>query len=391
MTDPKRQRRSQAYEPVGELVSIFLRGSTWWANWQQNDSQHRKTLKTKSLKEARLRAVRLEAELLSGVHQQKIKAAGLEEVITEYDRHLETERRRPKTLTKYRGIFKHLRRIAEDQGVRSVDRITISFLDKYRHARVVAGVCISTVCNECVVIRQLVNFARSRDLLSGDPLRGLKIKEPKPAPQPCFSREEVARILEASQEPQRSIFTVLADTGARIGEIEWLTWDDVDFRRNVLHIRPKDDWIPKTGDQRAIPMTDRVARLLKSRPRQHRWVFTAGASKKYPQGGHRISERRLLCSLKRLLKRLGLAGHLHTFRHAFISHALSTGVPEAVVRSIVGHVDASIIRLYTHIADKRLQEAVKNLDGQPDGPVAEHEVDDAGQGSSMPADSKDKE
>ena len=33
-------------------------------------------------------------------------------------------------------------------------------------------------------------------------------------------------------------------------ELRHLTWEDVDFGRNVLHVRPKDGWQPKTGDKR---------------------------------------------------------------------------------------------------------------------------------------------
>lgn len=370
MTDKTPSRNSQPYEQIGELVAIFKRGKTWWANWQHAGRQHRKSLKTKSMKEARLRAVRLEADILTGEHQKKVKAASIADVITTYLQHLRTERRKPKTLMKYGGIFCRLSQIAEESGARTIDQITITFIDKYRHARVTAEVSAKTIYNETIVIRQLVNFAKTRGLMSSDPLAGLKLSEPKPTPQPCFAREEVEQILQSSVEPQRSIYVVLADTGARIGEIKWLTWDDVDFRRNVLHIRSKDDWTPKTGDQRAIPMTDRVRRLLSSRRRAHRWVFTAAPSRTYPNGDHQISERRLLRSLKRLLKKLNIKGHLHTFRHAFISHALSTGVPESVVRSIVGHVDERIIRHYTHIADQRLQDAVRNLDRLSDGPSA---------------------
>jgi integrase/recombinase XerD len=113
----------------------------------------------------------------------------------------------------------------------------------------------------------------------------------------------------------------------RAGELKHLTWDDVDFERGVLHIRPKDDWQPKTGDIRAVPISPALRELLGQLPRRTRWVVTARASRRYPDGDHQISERRLLDYLKRVLKRLGLKGHLHTFRHAFISHALTSGVP----------------------------------------------------------------
>ncbi len=47
-----------------------------------------------------------------------------------------------------------------------------------------------------------------------------------------------------------------------------------------------------------------------------------------------------------------LVGRLHTFRHSFIRHVLTKGTPDAIVRSCVGHVDAAIIRDYTHVANQ---------------------------------------
>ena len=87
---------------------------------------------------------------------------------------------------------------------------------------------------------------------------------------------------------------------------------------------------------------------------------------------------------------LGLEGHLHTFRHTFISELISKGVPEAVVRNIVGHVDDRVIRLYTHIADQRAQDAIKTLNSSPDGPVAPNDpaVDQPTEGDGSDDDAK---
>ncbi len=153
----------------------------------------------------------------------------------------------------------------------------------------------------------------------------------------------------------------------RFGELAHLTWDDVDFTRNVLHIRAKGDWKPKTGDRRAVPMSPRVSALLRSSPRRGRWVVTAPPSPLYPRGDHQVSGRRLLRVLKRVLRQLGLPGHLHTFRHAFISTALTCGVAEALVREWVGHVDPDVLKLYTHIASEASQAAMKRFVGEAQG------------------------
>jgi integrase len=69
----------------------------------------------------------------------------------------------------------------------------------------------------------------------------------------------------------------------------------------------------------------------------------------------------LLKMAKRLLKRLNMPGHLHAFRHSFISNGLTKGIPEALVRSWVGHVDPDVMKLYTHIADEASQAAMQRL------------------------------
>ncbi len=158
------------------------------------------------------------------------------------------------------------------------------------------------------------------------------------------------------------MFLLLAETGLRIGELQWLTWDEIDRANNVLHIRNKPGWNTKTGNIRTVPLSKRAAEVLEGLPRKWKWVVTAPASAHYPLGGRQISERRLLRALKRLLKRFELSGHLHTFRHCFISRAVINRIPEAVIRQWVGHVDPRILQLYTHIADEQSQQAMARLE-----------------------------
>ncbi len=48
------------FQPVGDVVSIYKRGKIWQANYQQNDKQYRRSLKTSIKKEALARAAALE-------------------------------------------------------------------------------------------------------------------------------------------------------------------------------------------------------------------------------------------------------------------------------------------------------------------------------------------
>jgi integrase len=332
-------------ELVGEIVRIFLKGETWWANYQARGHQKRTSLRTTNKKEARRRALLLEADLLRGHAEPGGKSSSIDAAIDSYRSYLKAERRSKKTLAKYNKVLDRVRVLACQFHRKTVAGVDLQFIDAYRKDRTEAEAAPKTIYNETMIVRRLVNFAKSRRLITTDPLAGLRLREPKPSPQPCWSAAEVDQILAAADGTYVLAYTILADTGLRIRELKHLTWDDVDFDNNVVHIRPKADWKPKTGDQRAVPMSPRVRSLLEKLPRRSTWILTAPASAKYPAGDHQISERRLLKALKVILRKLGLRGHLHTFRHFFISRALTTGIPEAVVRAWVGHVDADVIRL----------------------------------------------
>ena len=56
-------------------------------------------------------------------------------------------------------------------------------------------------------------------------------------------------------------------TGARIGELLALRWDDCQDRYLTF-------WDTENGKVRRIPVTETIAALLASRPRIHAWVFT---------------------------------------------------------------------------------------------------------------------
>jgi integrase len=218
-----------------------------------------------------------------------------------------------------------------------------------------------TVRNDVVLLKQLTNFAVRRRMIRHNPLADLTIEQPPRTPQPFWMRYQVEQILHATSRRYGPLFHFLADTGSRIAEACWLTWEDVDLENKVVHIRPKEGWKPKTGDQRTVPLSTELCQILTQLPRNSMWVFTAPPTVRFPTSDRQVSPRRALAHLKVVLKKLRLPGHLHTFRHSFISHALTSGVPPAIVKVWVGHVDDEILRLYTHIADQQSRSAIDKM------------------------------
>lgn len=365
------EKGKQEYFPAGDRVSIFLRGKIWYCNYQLNDGQVRKSLGTSSKKEAILRAQRLEAELARGQVTHQIRIATLTEVIEAFLAHAVAEDRAVKTLSKYRRVTSEVATLATERNVTRVDGLSVRFADAYKQSRKQKGNKPKTIYNKLVILRSLALFAKRRKMCDQDPLEGYVLKKPKPTHQPCWSPAQADQILAVATPAYRAYFTFLRETGCRAAEGKFLTWEDVRFDRadkGVILIRPKEgswgSWRPKSGDQRAVPMTPRVRKVLESLPRFGLWVFCAPPNKRYPSKDRQISERRALSALKRVLKKLGLPGKLHTFRHTYISQALTRNVPEAVVRQWVGHVDPEILRLYTHVADEVSQAYVERFSGR---------------------------
>jgi len=359
------ERKNKQSEEVGEIVSIFLRGRTWYISYPYERRTIRYSLKTRSKKEARRRAMAKEREILDGETEIPKQSPLLDDVIESYMSHLVAENRSKKTIDKYRFCLQRLQNLATRRKVRRVSGVDLELVDVFKRERIEQGAAPKTLHNDVCTIKQLVNFAERREMIPKNPLRNLKMKMPKRTPQPCWRHDEVERIIGAAKPPYQAIYRLLADTGMRIGEAVWLTWNDIDLDAGLIYIRPKPGWKPKSGDQRSVPMSSAVEQLLRTQSRVGDWVFTARPAPDKRKKGQQIYDRRALEHLKRILKGLGLQGHLHTFRHSFVSYAAIRGVPERILRKWIGHVDQQILDWYFHLADEQSKDAMNQLFDAP--------------------------
>ena len=69
----------------------------------------------------------------------------------------------------------------------------------------------------------------------------------------------------------------------------------------------------------------------------------------------------ILERLKELLRKLKLDGHLHTFRHFFISYCANSGVPPFQLIKWVGHADVGMVMNYYALKDEESLWTMKKL------------------------------
>ena len=138
--------------------------------------------------------------------------------------------------------------------------------------------------------------------------------------------EAVARA--ADDEQDAAIFTTAAFSGLRLGELRALRWADLDFAGERIVVRKGvtrwQEGRPKSGQIRAVPMSDQVARALDRLSRREHFVSANDLVFCNEVGGF-VDDGRLRTRFYAALEEAGL-GHLrekedpvvfHDLRHTF--------------------------------------------------------------------------
>jgi integrase len=168
------------------------------------------------------------------------------------------------------------------------------------------------------------------------------------------------------REYLRSIAKVALFTGMRKGELLRLKLDDVNFgsaslnrviKGEVWEILPSWLLIEKTkkGKPRTIPMSQRVAAILKRLCEDEttgEYIFTSDKT-----GSRFIDTKKAFTSACREAKITNLT--FHDLRHTWASRAAEMGVAEHVRRDILGHSATSMTGDYTHASTEEMERAME--------------------------------
>ncbi len=132
---------------------------------------------------------------------------------------------------------------------------------------------------------------------------------------------------------------------------------DIDLNNREIRVQVKKDWQPKNGHSRTIPMSDQVFEIISDRQERResdRWVFCMPDGSKY-----RVNY--LWRKLHTLLKRLGIRGNVHKFRHMFASMLVQQGVDLYRVKELMGHRDITTTQRYANLRKSDLHDAIQCL------------------------------
>lgn len=321
------------------------------------------SLQTSNKREARRKAIEIQARLDKGQDRIVFRAVKIGELIDQYEKHCVAKGLAPKSLSKYRSDLEKLRRFC------SAKRISLAgafdeddfhrfraWLQQQKHKQ---GVTYSpkSVGSALLVCKQVFKYGWQRKVIPTYTLAAVPLPKAKARPQPCFTTSQVETLLERTEGEEQAVLATLAYAGFRIGEAEQLLWDDVLFDRGELgmfHIRRGgSNGTTKNKQDRFVPIHPRIRPLLEGLGRRQGLVFPT------------TRERRLLARLKGLCRQAGFTApdqyKLHSFRHHFASMCANHHVAHRKALAWMGHSSSQILDLYYHLSDAESESAMKAL------------------------------
>ena len=194
-----------------------------------------------------------------------------------------------------------------------------------------------------------------------------------------FTEEEQALFVKALEEDRiprhrnnyKNQLKIELYTGMRMGEINALKKEDIDFDRSIIHVRGtiskglnernylKDSTKTDKGI-REIPMNDLVRPVLEEAiekaPRNKYGLIFYDTNKKDV-----IATQQVNCYFKRLCHKANIdVRGQHALRHTFATRCIEAGIPAVVLKEWMGHTNIHItLDTYADVFNRMNNEAIK--------------------------------
>jgi len=355
--------------------TIMLRGKrrkVWILRWREDIEQpdgfvqrvERKTLlgthaELKTMKLARRRAEQVLAKVNSPDYRP-IKTSTFEEFVELWRARVLSQRK----LYTQKSANYHLRAFLLPKfGTLRLDQIGLGEVQD-----LVSGMKVRrhSVLNAVGTLRSILLMARKWGYLAAEfSPSDLVIPQQVARPVHFFTPADAARVIEAAQQPWKSLYAIAAMCGLRPGEALALTWDD--FAEGEIHIHRSSCFgkliSTKTkGSASTVPLPVALRAILDEyrkiwKPNAEHLLFATRSGR--PHTTNKVAEYRLYPLLKKLgIPQCGLNG----FRHTHASLLLTAGASPMTAQRQLRHSDPlTVLRNYAHIIGQEQREAAERV------------------------------
>jgi integrase len=274
---------------------------------------------------------------------------------------------KPSTAKGYRDMFKlvqpHLNGLQlRDARTSDVERTLRAVADSKERAK-------TTLSNARNFLSGAFRYAIRTDRFNREnPVREAKVpKGKRPQSVPAYSLEEITAMVNAVNEPSKTVLLVAGLSGLRHSEIRGLKWEDftgdeILVRRSAWRTWVSDDGDTKTEGSAApvpcVPVLKRALLAHRKRTPGDGFIF-AGIT-----GRPLILANLLRREIKPALVKACLPWRgWHGFRRGLASNLYRLGVPDMVIQRILRHANVTTTQMhYVKTSDPDARAAMKKLE-----------------------------
>ncbi|MEP7308217.1 MAG: site-specific integrase [Acidobacteriota bacterium] len=322
----------------------------WHYDFRVNGRRYRNTTETDDKHKARDIEARERSRILDGRHGiRRQPDTTFRLFAAEYINTHAVPNKRASTLQRDREMLARV--LLPTFGGQLLTEITAFGIEQLKAKRLAKGCRPGTVNRELMLLKGILTKAVEWKRLVVSPAAAVRPIKGTGARTRILTTDEQAALLEAYQKGRRRhvrpIIELLLITGARLGELLALRWEDTTdgYLRFVE---------TKNGKPRRLPLTARMAEILARMPHKDpTFVFVSGRS------GTRY--KRLITGFKAALKDAGIDGAdvvIHTLRHTALSRMMDGGADVRTIMEISGHSSLAMLERYTHPTEQRKTEAL---------------------------------
>lgn len=231
-------------------------------------------------------------------------------------------------------------------GAIEVAELHMDMLHWYITERLGEGAARESIRKEFCVLRLALQLAHERNVPGANPAGRFPRFKARYEPRRRWLRLEECEKLIKQFSPVRRLWLVVAVyTGARLGELERMQWQDIDFRENLVRLRGTKT--PRA--RRIIPLHPALRRILRAHP-----VRCGEVLEKW----HNCRR-----DLAAACRRLGFERVTpNDLRRTFASWLKQRGVESFRVSKLLGHTTSRMVELvYGHLDGGSLAEAMGEL------------------------------
>ncbi|MDI6816691.1 MAG: tyrosine-type recombinase/integrase [Actinomycetota bacterium] len=242
-------------------------------------------------------------------------------------------------------------------GQYQLSDIAPAMIQKFISAEIKKGkLSSSSVKTILIVLKAVFKRAVILSYLKHNPAQNIEGPKVVHKEGSILTPAEIRTLLEVTEEPWRTLFTVAAMTGMRRGEILALKWSDIDFEKKLIFVRRSvfrgEFSDPKSKKSiRVLAMDNRLLSVLLNHKlnapaSQYDLVFCT------PKGGIVSGGHVTKVQFKKAVKDAGIEKPMrfHDLRHSFASLLISKGEHVKVIQSVLGHADIqTTMNIYGHL------------------------------------------